>query len=81
MKSRINRRHPLNTNLRKATLANGASKQTLHPLYECKMTSMLSGHHLFYMYSKTCLKRPLRKDKTMMLMTNGTLMKVENIAE
>ena len=29
-------------------------------------------------YSKTCLKRPLKKDKTK---TNGSLMKVESIAE
>ena len=33
------------------------------------------------MYSKTCLKQPLKKDKTMVLKTNGSLMKVESIAE
>ena len=32
-------------------------------------------------YSKTCLKLPLRIDKTKILMTNGNLMKVESIAE
>ena len=32
-------------------------------------------------YSKTCEKRPLKINKTMILMTNGSLMKVENIAE
>ena len=33
-------------------------------------------------YSKTCLKRPLKKlDKTMVLRTNDSLMKVECIAE
>ena len=32
-------------------------------------------------YSKTCVKRPLKKDKTKILMTNGSLMKVESIAE
>ena len=32
-------------------------------------------------YSKTCLKRPLRTDKTKVLKTNGSLMKVESIAE
>ena len=33
-----------------------------------------------YMYSKTCLKRPL-KNKPKILMTNGSLIKVESIAE
>ena len=32
-------------------------------------------------YSKTCLKRPLKRDKTKFLMTNGSLMKVTSIAE
>ena len=32
-------------------------------------------------YSKTCLKQPLQKDKTKILIRNGSLMKVENIAE
>ena len=32
-------------------------------------------------YSKTCVKLPLKKDKTKILMTNGSLMKVENIVE
>ena len=32
-------------------------------------------------YSKTCLKRPFKKDKREILMTNGSLMKVESIAE
>ena len=32
-------------------------------------------------YSKTCLKRPLKIDKTKTLMTNGSLMKVECFAE
>ena len=34
-------------------------------------------------YSKTCLKRPRKKkkDKTQILMTNGSLMQVESIAE
>ena len=32
-------------------------------------------------YSKTCLKRPLKKDKTKVLMENGSLMKVKSIAE
>ena len=32
-------------------------------------------------YSKTGLKQPLKKDKTKILITNGSLMKVESIAE
>ena len=32
-------------------------------------------------YSKTCLKQSLKKDKTKVLKTNGSLMKVESIAE
>ena len=32
-------------------------------------------------YSKTCVKRPLKIDKTKIVMTNGGLMKVESIAE
>ena len=30
-------------------------------------------------YNKTCVKRPLKKDKTKILMTNGSLMKVESM--
>ena len=32
-------------------------------------------------YSKTCLKRPPESRQTKILMTNGSLMKVESIAE
>ena len=32
-------------------------------------------------YSKTCVKRPLKIDKTKIRMTNGSLIKVESIAE
>ena len=35
----------------------------------------------YYTYSKPCVKRPLRIDKTKVLMTNGSLMKVESISE
>ena len=31
--------------------------------------------------SKTCLKRPLKIDKTKVLMENGSLMKINSIAE
>ena len=32
-------------------------------------------------YSKTCVKRPFKSRKTNILMSNGSLMKVESIAE
>ena len=35
----------------------------------------------FLKYSKTCVKRSLIKAKTKLLMINGSLMKVESIAE
>ena len=34
-----------------------------------------------WQYSKICLKRSLKKDKTKVLMENGSLMKVKRIAE
>ena len=37
--------------------------------------------HVGCQYSKTCLKQPLKKDKTKILITNGSLMKVVRIAE
>ena len=37
--------------------------------------------HVGSQYSKTCLKQSLKKDKTMTLITNGSLMKVKSIAE
>ena len=37
--------------------------------------------HVSSQYSKTCLKQPLKKDKTNLLITNGTLMKVKSTAE
>ena len=37
--------------------------------------------HVASQYSKTCLKQPLKKDKTKILIINGSLMKVESIAE
>ena len=56
------------------------------------MALSLLGHWIFdplykfldkilYVYSKTCLKRSLKTDKTKVLKTNGSLMKVESIAE
>ena len=37
--------------------------------------------HVDCQYSRTCLKQPLKKDNTKNLITNGSLMKVESIAE
>ena len=36
---------------------------------------------LFDNYSKTCVKLPFKIEKTNILMTNGSLMKVESISE
>ena len=44
-------------------------------------TDFIAPTHNEGMFSKTSLKRPLKKDKTKILMTNGSLMKVESIAE
>ena len=33
------------------------------------------------LYSKTCVKRPIKIDKTKIFMTNGSLMKIESIAD
>ena len=38
-------------------------------------------HACLSVYSKTCVKRPLKKDNTKILMTNGSLLKVKSIAE
>ena len=35
----------------------------------------------YLLYGKTSVKRPLKIDKTKVLMTTGSLMKVESIAE
>ena len=37
--------------------------------------------NFFNIYSKNCLKQSLKIDKTKVLMANGSLMKVESIAE
>ena len=37
--------------------------------------------HVGSQCSKTCLEQPLKKDKTKILITNGSLMKVKRIAE
>ena len=55
----------------------------------CSTQSAISASILYvYMianlkirYSKTCLKRPLKTRLTKVLMANGSLMKVKNIAE
>ena len=49
---------------------------------------MYLGQHMIFWYvsvishiTKSCLKRPLKIDKTKVLMENGSLMKVESIAK
>ena len=41
---------------------------------------VVGTHNKDVMYSKTCLKRPLKIDKTNVWTTNGSLMKVESSA-
>ena len=68
------------------------SDQSLCCLYKEAMNSSLpneytkktdfTGMIARLIYSKTCLKRPRKKKKkTQILMTNGSLMQVESIAE
>ena len=43
----------------------------------CESTNFTKQNvHVGIQYSKTCLKQPLKKDKTKILITNGSLMKV-----
>ena len=45
------------------------------------MNSTKQKVHVGCQYIKTCLKQPFKKDKTKILITNVSLMKVERIAE
>ena len=45
------------------------------------MNSKKQKLHVGCQYSKTCLKQPLKKPKTKICITNGSLMKVTSIAE
>ena len=45
------------------------------------MNSTNQNVHVGSQYSKTCLKQPLKKDKTKILITNGSLIKVRSIAK
>ena len=45
------------------------------------ISNTTSSNIPFCGYSKTCLKRPLKKDKTKVLTENGSLINVESIAE
>ena len=44
-----------------------------------RLSGMCTQIMVTYLYSKTCVKRPLNIDKTNSLMANGSLMKVESI--
>ena len=54
-------------------------KMSLLVLSDLSKVCLLSLHCI--MYTKTCLKRPLKIDKTKIFKTNGSLMKVKSIAE
>ena len=56
-----------------------AAKITRKQKTYAKRSNLVQPNHSIY--SKTCLKRPLEIDKTKVLMKNGSLMKVESIAE
>ena len=49
--------------------------------YSESMNSTKQKVHVGSQYRKACLKQPLKKDKTKILITNSSLMKVERIAE
>ena len=49
--------------------------------YSESMNTTKQKIHVGSQYSKACLKQPLKKDKTIILIINGSLMKVETVAE
>ena len=49
--------------------------------YSKSINSTKQKVHVGCQYSKTCLKQPLKKGKIKILIKNGSLMKVEGIAE
>ena len=58
----------------------GSDKNSdLQPNWRCQHQRLLEPS--VWAYSKTCVKQPLKIDKTKNLITNGSLMKVESIAE
>ena len=60
----------------------GLASQVTSPLHFFFQISMfISVKEKYKLYSKTCVKRPLKIHKTKILMTNGSLIKVESIAE
>ena len=46
-----------------------------------KYVQLNESVNVFPVYSKTCLKRPIKYDKTKVFKTNGSLMKVKRIAQ
>ena len=67
---------------------NQSSHLVLHCMYQnirdfflYKNSGAKLAYEIRYMYSKTCLKRPLKIDKTKVLVENNSLMEVESIAE
>ena len=47
----------------------------------CLVSSFIRQKYYIFLYIKTCVKRLLKIDKTKILITNGSLMKVKSIAE
>ena len=56
-------------------------KKSLNFNKNVHLTASIERVHVSCQYSKTCLRQPLRKDKTKILITNGSLMKVKRIAD
>ena len=57
----------------------GCKQETTATVLELKCSNLKGP--LLSSYSKTCVKRSLKNNKTKILMTTGSLMKVESIAE
>ena len=59
-----------------------ASHQQALRVHMCSLiTAFAASIHKYLVYSKTCVKTNSKIDKTKDLMTTGSLMKVESIAE
>ena len=56
-------------------------KITLNVIGTCKKIFTIYVQNLGILTCKICLKRPLKINKTKVLKTDGSLMKVESIAE
>ena len=56
-------------------------KMNIHDIAQFSVVKQQNSQNSIHVYSKTCLKLPLKNRQTKILMTNGSLMKVESIVE